>query len=55
MCLCETLGLNAVTYVYTILPQIMGQVFITFQRFLGQVTKRDRCLLSEGTRAVYNL
>ena len=40
---------------YTILPRIMAQAFISFQQFLDQVTKQDRRLLSEETRAVYNL
>ena len=39
---------------YTVLPQITAQAFI-FSSDFNQTTKRDKCLLVEDSRAVYNL
>ena len=40
------------TKIYTILPQIMAQVLISFQQLFAPVTKRDRQLYETG---IYSL
>ena len=40
---------------HTVLPQIVAQVFISFQQFFTLATKQDRDLLVEDSCAVYNL
>ena len=35
-------------YVYTVLPQIMARVFISFQQVFSRATKQDRRLYKAG-------